>query len=58
MTGAVVASLSFNPNPGVYNPIPSAHKCLYPLRKDTYDEIGKPAFSEIVLPKFRDWLER
>lgn len=58
LTGVVVASLSFNPNLSVYNPIPSAHTCLYPVRKDIYEEIGKPAFSEIVLPKFREWLEQ
>ena len=58
LTGVVVASLSFNLNPSVYDPIPSAHICLYPVRKDSYEEIGKPAFSEIVLPKFREWLEQ
>ncbi len=58
LTGVVVASLSFNPNLSAYNPTPSAHICLYPVRKDDYDERGKPAFSEIVLPKFREWLEQ
>jgi hypothetical protein len=49
LTGTVVASLTFSPKA-------TSYLILYEVSQDIYGEKGKQSFTELVIPKFRDWL--
>ena len=50
LSGTVVAALTYCPDG-------SSYLCLYPVRKDIYAGIGASSFAEVVLPRFREWLD-
>lgn len=50
LSGTVVAALTWCPDARSY-------LCLYPVREDLYIDQGKSSFAEVVLPRFRTWLE-